>query len=78
MGSTPAVLSANSDAIGFVHRDIDGNLAINFCNNGSTIAGARPAHLAGKSLIIAEKQENGSFISHWDRIYPSLLNADEV
>jgi hypothetical protein len=71
-GKLPGILSAKSDAIGFVHRDIEGNLCVNFANNGSTIAGARPAHLAGKNLIIAEKQEDGTFIPHWERIYPSL------
>jgi hypothetical protein len=72
MGSTPAVLSANSDAIGFLSRSDEGHLVANFVNSGSTIAGARPSHLAGKSVVIAERQEDGKFISHWERIYPSL------
>lgn len=71
-GKLPSILSAKSDAIGFVTRSIEGDLIIDFCNNGSTISGARPAHLAGKTLVIAEKQEDGSFVSHWNRIYPSL------
>jgi len=74
MGKTPAVLSAKSDAIGFVTHDLDGNLVIDFVNNGSTIAGARPAHLAGKSIVVAEL-EDGKFISHWERIYPSLTKT---
>jgi hypothetical protein len=73
MGKLPSILSAKSDAIGFITRDIEGNLCVDFVNNGSTIAGARPAHLAGKSLIIAEKNDDGSFTPHWERIYPSLI-----
>jgi hypothetical protein len=77
-GKTSDSLVRDSDAIGFIFRDIDGNLCVNFTNNGSTIAGARPSHLAGKQIIIAEKQEDGTFTSHWDRIYPSLLEKGKV
>lgn len=73
MGKTPSILSAKSDAIGFITRNMEGDLIIDFVNNGSTIAGARPTHLAGKTLVVAEKQEDGSFIPHWERIYPSLI-----
>ena len=27
-------------------------------------------------IVVAERQEDGSFISHWDRIYPSLNNGN--
>lgn len=72
IGKTPNVLAAKSDAIGFVTRDLDNNLVIDFNNNGSTIAGARPKHLAGKTIIVAEPQPDGSFKEYWERIYPSL------
>ena len=39
---------------------------------GEATAGARPEHLANKDIVVAERQEDGSFVSHWDRIYPSL------
>lgn len=65
-------LSARADATGFIFRDIDGNLCVNFTGGTSTVGGARPAHLAGKEFILAEKQEDGTFTSHWERVYPSL------
>lgn len=71
-GKTKRILSAKSDAIGFVHRDDDSNLCVNFGMNGEVLCGARPSHLANKDVIVAERQEDGSFISHWDRIFPSL------
>ena len=71
-GQTPGILAANSDAIGLVFRDIEGNLCVDFNNNGSIIAGARPPHLAGKQFILSEKQKDGTFLSKWDQIYPSL------
>ena len=71
-GKIKRVLSARSDAIGFVHRDENSNLCINFGQNGEILTGARPVHLANKDIIVAERMEDGTFVSHWDRIYPSL------
>ena len=74
-GKISRILSAKSDAIGFVHRDENSNLCIQFGTDGEVLTGARPSHLANKDIIVAERQEDGSFISRWDRIYPSLANA---
>lgn len=71
-GKIKRVLSARSDAIGFVHRDENSNLCINFGQNGEILTGARPIHLANKDIIVAERQDDGTFVSHWDRIYPSM------
>jgi hypothetical protein len=71
-GKTGRILAAKSDAIGFVFRDENSNLCINFETNGDATAGARPEHLANKKIIVAELQPDGSFVSHWERIYPSL------
>lgn len=71
-GKLKRILSARSDAIGFIHRDEESNLCINFGNSGEILTGARPKHLANKDIIVAERQEDGTFISHWERIYPSL------
>lgn len=71
-GKLKRILSARSDAIGFVHRDENSNLCINFGQDGEVLTGARPVHLANKDIIVAERQEDGTFISRWDRIYPSL------
>lgn len=70
-GKTKRILSAKSDAIGFVHRDDDSNLCIQFGTDGEVLTGARPKHLANKDIIVAERQEDGTFVSHWDRIFPS-------
>lgn len=73
-GKTGRILAAKSDAIGFVYRDKDSNLCINFETNGEATAGARPEHLANKRIIVAERQPDGTFKSCWERIYPSLKN----
>ena len=71
-GKTGRILAAKSDAIGFVYRDKDNNLCVNFETNGEAAAGARPEHLANKRIVVAEMQKDGTFKSYWDRIYPSL------
>ena len=73
-GKMGRILASRSDAIGFVHRDKDSNLCINFQNDGEVSVGARPQHLANKDIIIANRQEDGTFVNHWDRIFPSLKN----
>lgn len=72
IGKISRILSAKSDAIGFVHRDENSNLCIQFGTDGEVLTGARPKHLANKDIIVAERQDDGSFVSRWDRIYPSL------
>lgn len=74
-GKLGRILAAKSDAIGFIYRDEDSNLCINFETNGEATAGARPDHLANKRIIVSEKTESG-FISHWNRIFPSLNNVN--
>ena len=74
-GKLKRILSARSDAIGFVHRDDDSNLCINFGQDGEILTGARPQHLANKDIVVAERNEDGTFTSHWERIYPRLNNA---
>ncbi len=71
-GKVSRILSAKSDAIGFVHRDEYSNLCIQFGSDGEVLTGARPAHLANKDIIVAERNEDGTFTPHWERIYPSL------
>lgn len=71
-GKLKRILSAKSDAIGFVHRDENSNLCINFGQSGEVLTGARPKHLANQDIVVAEHQDDGTFVSHWERIYPSL------
>jgi hypothetical protein len=73
-GKLKRILSARSDAIGFVHRDENSNLCINFGQDGEVLTGARPLHLANKDIVVAERNDDGTFTSHWERIYPSLAN----
>lgn len=76
-GKTGSILSAKSDAICYLYRDPEnGNLLANFGDMNSVLCGARMPHLAGKTIVLAERamDDNGNYkiITHWDNIYPSL------
>lgn len=47
----------------------------NFGDMNSVLCGARMPHLAGKTILLAERVQNdGNFdiVTHWENIYPSL------
>jgi len=76
-GKLSNILTANSDAICYVYRDTEnGNLMANFGDMNSVLTGARMPHLAGKTILLAERKQldNGNFeiVTHWENIYPSL------
>lgn len=76
-GKLGNILSAKSDAICYLYRDPEtGNLMANFGDMNSVLCGARMPHLAGKTVLLAERvlEENGNYkiVTHWDNIYPSL------
>lgn len=72
-GKTGAILASKSDAIGYLTRDEDSNTILSFNTNDTSIeAGARPAHLRNKDVILGKMQDDGTIEYHWDRIYPSL------
>lgn len=72
-GKLGRILSASSDAICYVYRDLDtGALMANFGDLNSVLCGARMPHLSGKTILLSEKDESGKIVAHWDRIYPSL------
>lgn len=77
LGKTGRILASKSDAIGYLSRDTNSNTVLSFNTNDTSIeAGARPAHLANQDVIIIEHAEDGTFVPHWDRIYPSLKNEE--
>ena len=72
-GKLGRILSANSDAICYVYRDLEnGSLMANFGNNNSVLCGARMPHLSGKTILLSEKDEFGLIKTYWENIYPSL------
>lgn len=72
-GKLGRILSANSDAICYVYRDIEtGALMANFGDMNSVLCGARMPHLSGKTILLSEKDEFGLIKTYWENVFPSL------
>ena len=69
VGKLGKIICGLSDAVGFVYRK--GNEThISFKGGeGETIMEARAKHIAGKDIVIATGNEDGSITTYWDRIY---------
>lgn len=68
-GKIKRITASNSDAIGFLTRK--GNqMILSFKSSDEVSCGARPEHLRGQEIIIAD-EVNGKTEYFWDRIYPS-------
>lgn len=73
LGKSGRVLASKSDGIGFMCRNEKSDTILSFNTNDSSIeAGARPAHLRNKEVVLGEMQEDGHIEYHWERIFPSL------
>ncbi len=67
-GKIKSMISANADAIGYLHRSKENVNTLSFVTTDDIICGARPKHLRNKSIIISE--EIGDEIKvYWDKIY---------
>lgn len=69
VGKLSKIVCGLADAVGYVYRK--GNEThISFKGGTSdTIMEARERHIAGKDIVIAEGNEDGTLTTHWDRIF---------
>lgn len=67
-GKLERIISSQADALGYVYRSKNKTI-INFNGGGDFIVEARPDHLRGKEIVIAETDEDGKFTFHWDQIF---------
>jgi hypothetical protein len=70
-GKIKRIMSANSDAIGYMYRKGNSNI-INFSSSDEIICGARPAHLKNQSVIISEIDDENVLSIYWDRVFPGI------
>jgi hypothetical protein len=66
-GKLKRIISADSDAIGYLYRKGNQNI-LSFKTTDTITCGARPEHLRNKEIVISEETEKG-IISHWDKIF---------
>jgi hypothetical protein len=58
-----------ADAVGYVYRK-NNETHISFKSGGDgTSMEARARHIAGKDIVIATGNEDGSITTYWDRVY---------
>lgn len=69
VGKLGKIVCGMADAVGYVYRK-DSETHISFRSGGDgTIMEARARHIAGKDIIIATGNEDGSITTYWDRVY---------
>ena len=72
VGKLGKIICGMADAVGYVYRkDLDTHISFKSQGDG-TIMEARARHIAGKDIVIATGNEDGSITTYWDRIYKPL------
>lgn len=67
-GKLKRITSSNADAIGYLYRKGKKNI-LSFNTNDEVACGARPEHLSNQEIVVSEVDENGNYITYWDKIY---------
>ena len=69
VGKLGRIICGLSDAVGYVYRR-NNETHINFRNGDKvSVTEARAKHLAGKDIVIATGNEDGSITTYWNRVY---------
>jgi hypothetical protein len=67
-GKLKRIMSAEADAIGYVYRKKNETI-VNFKGGEDFIVEARPLHLRGQEIVVAESDEDNNISFNWDKIY---------
>lgn len=67
-GKLKRITTSNSDAIAYLYRKGDTNV-LSFYTSDDVGCGARPEHLRNQEIVISEVNEDGEYITHWDKIF---------
>lgn len=67
-GKIKRTTAAKADAIGYLYRKNNQNI-LSFKTSDDVSCGARPSHLRNQEIVVSEVLEDGSVVSHWDRIF---------
>lgn len=67
-GKLKRIIAADSDALGYVYREKNKTI-ISFEGGEDAIVEARPKHLRGKKIVVAESDEEDNITTYMNRIY---------
>ena len=69
VGKLGKIVCGMADAVGYVYRK-DNETHISFKSGGDgTVMEARARHIAGKDIVIATGNDDGTITTYWDRVY---------
>lgn len=66
-GRLKAMTCGDADAIGYMYRE-GANTMLTFNSKDTVLCGSRPEHLRGKTVLLAEEQNN-IITTHWNEIF---------
>ena len=67
-GKLKRLIAAEADALGYIYRDKN-KTVMSFEGGDDAIVEARPKHLRGRKIVIAESDESDNITTFMDRIY---------
>lgn len=67
-GKLSRIISSKADALGYVYRRKNQTF-INFNGGGDSVVEARPKHLRGQEIVIAESDEAGNITTNWNKVF---------
>jgi hypothetical protein len=72
-GKVGSIICQDADAIGYLYRGENSELRINFQSSESLVCGARPPHLKGKDIKIADYDADKNELVNvdWKSIFPN-------
>lgn len=70
-GKLKQIVTSDADAIGYLYRDANNSLVLNFKSSDEVTCGARPNHLKGQEIIMANYDEatNDLVDVAWDKVF---------
>ena len=70
-GKLKQITCSDADAIGYLHRGENNELLLNFQSSEEINCGARPSHLKGQEIVMAEYDAKKNDLKNvsWDKIY---------
>lgn len=68
-GKLKNIIALKVDALGLLYRSGKDENSISFNTNAGIIGGTRSPHLTGKTIVISERNEDGSLETHWDKVF---------
>lgn len=67
-GKLKRMITSKSDAVGYLYRKGNKNM-LTFKTTDDIACGARPDNLRNQEIVLSEILEDGTLVTHWDKIF---------